>query len=88
MSKINITPPVVHMNGSGLKTLKESYDAAGEKIEDFVEAWGKIEFNARDYYPSGPEAYEAAREHRYKIAHLIAEVQEYITDHRIHLYNL
>lgn len=84
----NITPPVVHLNGSGKTMLVEGYDAAATALEEFIGAWGRIEFNARDYYPSGPEAWSNAREHRDQIAAKIREINDYILAHRIHLHKL
>ena len=79
--------PLVHMNGTGIKTLTEDYDAAGEKLRDFIDTWGEMEFNARDYYPHGPEAWTKARDARDAINAKIREIKQYIDAHREHLYD-
>lgn len=79
--------PLIHMNGTGKKTLFEDYDTAADKLHDFIESWGKMEFNARDYYPHGPEAWTQARDARDAINAKIREIREYIDAHREHLYS-
>lgn len=79
--------PLVHMNGTGIKTLTEDYDAADDELRDFIDAWEKMEFNARDYYPHGPEAWTKARDARNAINAKICEIKQYIDAHREHLYD-
>ncbi len=81
------TLPTVHMNGTGLRTLRETYDAAADALEDFITKWGGIEFNARDYYVDGPEAFEAARTDREAMAGKIRDIRRYLERHREHLYD-
>lgn len=52
--------PTIHLNGTGAKMLFADYRAAMDAIQDAQEAIRKIEFNARDYYPQGNEAWSAA----------------------------
>ena len=54
--------PTIHSNGTGKDMLQRDYMAARQAILDAIEAMRKIEFNARDYYPQGPEAWNLARE--------------------------
>ena len=54
--------PTIHSNGTGKDMLLRDYMAARQAILDAIEAMRKIEFNARDYYPQGPEAWNLARE--------------------------
>ncbi len=79
--------PLVHLNGTGEKTLKEGYDNAADKLRDFIEAWGSIEFNARDYYPLGDHAYSQARSERDEMGGRIHELNEYIQRIREDLYS-
>lgn len=79
--------PLVHLNGTRKKTLLDGYDQAADKLHDFIEAWGGIEFNARDYYPNGPEAWTAARDARDEMNRHIRAVREYLDAHREHLYS-
>jgi hypothetical protein len=54
--------PTLHLNGTGAKMLLEGYNRARRAIFDAHEALRAVEFNARDYYPQGPEAWPAARD--------------------------
>lgn len=42
--------PTLHINGTSYEMLAEGYDLAHDAIRDALEALGRIEFNARDYY--------------------------------------
>ena len=44
------------------KDLFDGYRAAMDALQDAQEAIGKIEFNPRDYYVQGPDAWTAARD--------------------------
>jgi hypothetical protein len=83
----NITLPLAHMNGTGLKSLREDYDLADDTLDNFIAAWERIEFNARDYYPLGPDAWTSALESRQAINRKLREVKAYIDAHREHLYS-
>lgn len=78
-----LTLPTVHMNGTGYKTLSEDYEQADDAFRDFIKAFGKIEFNARDYYVQNPRAYAKARDERNAINLKILEIKTYIDAHRI-----
>ena len=67
--------------------LCEGYDAIDDALCQLKEAWGNVEFNGRDYYPQGPDAFERARKQRAEMADHIRHVFEYINDIREHLYN-
>ena len=77
-----MTLPLIHLNGTGKQTLAEGYDNAARKLREFINAWEGVEFNARDYYPQGPEAWTEAIAQREAMNAKICEVLEYITDHR------
>lgn len=79
--------PLIHLNGTGIETLQEGYAEAADRLRDFIKRWGRIEFNARDYYPNGPDAWPKAIEAREAISAKIAEIEDYIDLHREHLYN-
>lgn len=81
------TLPTVHMNGTGLRDLKQGYDEAAEALEDFITKWGQIEFNARDYYVQAPEAYTTAREEREEQSRKIRDLKNYLHAIRLHLHN-
>lgn len=81
------TLPTIHLNGTGRETLQRGYDHAAGKFHDFIEAWGAIEFNARDYYVAGPDAWEAARSERDDLNAKLRAVREHLDAIREHLYN-
>ena len=80
--------PIVHMNGTGIKTLTEDYDNADDALHTFIDVWGRMEFNSRDYYPLGPESWTHARERRDEINAKIREIKEYINAHREYFYSI
>lgn len=61
---MNITLPTIHLNGTGAKTIFEENVEASTSCSEALAIIEKMEFNARDYYPQGPEAYTAARAER------------------------
>jgi len=77
-----MTLPLIHLNGTSKETLAEGYDNAACKLREFIDAWEGVEFNARDYYPQGPEAWNEALAKREEMNAKIVEVLEYLTDHR------
>jgi hypothetical protein len=48
---VNPIMPIIHVNGTSAKDLRDAYLLAMEAVEAAREALRKIEFNARDYYP-------------------------------------
>jgi hypothetical protein len=74
--------PTIHLNGTSRETLAEGYDAAEDALYDLIQAFGGIEFNARDYYVQGPTAWTAAVEARQEINRKIRDIREYIHAHR------
>lgn len=81
----NLTMPTVHMNGSGFDTLFNGYDEAADELRKFTDKFGRIEFNARDYYVQGPDAYTKAREQRDEINAKIRDIKKYLDDHLMRL---
>jgi hypothetical protein len=82
---MNITAPTVHLNGTGYQDLWNGYEAAYEAVRVAQEALGKIEFNARDYYVQGPEAWDKALNHRIEQAASLRQVEDYLFQHLIEL---
>jgi hypothetical protein len=58
------TLPTIHLNGTSRQELLDDYLQALNTVRDAIKALDKIEFNARDYYVQGPNAFEHAREER------------------------
>ncbi len=80
-----MTLPTIHSNGTGKNTLEHDYMNARARIMDALRAFEAIEFNARDYYPQGPNAFTAAREERAVMARKLVDVREYLTAHTDHI---
>lgn len=78
--------PTLHSNGTSQKMLADGYDLAADKLYDFAKAWGAIEFNARDYYVQGPDAWTAALEEREAVNAKIREIKNYLDGMREHLH--
>jgi hypothetical protein len=73
--------PTVHLNGTSHKMLTEGYEEAHYTLGLFTKAFGHIEFNGRDYYPQGPEAWTAAADARIEMNEKIRDLVKYIEDH-------
>lgn len=76
-----MTLPRIHTNGTGKRMLAEGYGNASDKLLEFIESFGSIEFNARDYYVQGDAAFETARNERLAINAKILEIRQYINAH-------
>lgn len=75
------------MNGTSGTMLKAEYDAADEALYGFIQKWGAITMNGRDYYPQGPAAFNNAVIQREAIGRNISEIVDYLTEHRKHLHS-
>ena len=82
---MTITPPTVHSNGTSHRELWEGYEAAYDAVRAAQDALRKIEFNARDYYVQGNDAYSKARDHRIEQRQALAQVEEYLLQHLLSL---
>jgi hypothetical protein len=83
----DLTLPLVHLNGTGRATLIEDYDDADDTLQGFIDSFASIEFNARDYYPHGPDAWGKAVDARQEINQKIRDIKDYLDAHRAHLYS-
>jgi len=79
--KPTIPMPTVHLNGTVHKMLKQGYEEAHYTLGLFAKSFGSIEFNARDYYVQGPEAWPAAVDARIEMNEKIRDLVKYIEDH-------
>ena len=82
-----MTLPTIHSNGTSAKMLLEGYDAIDDALHALTEAWGNVEFNARDYYVKGPTEWPAAVDERQAQSANIRELRDYIQGIRQHLYD-
>lgn len=81
----DLTLPSIHLNGTGRRMLTEDYTAAYHALQAAIRAFQSIEFNARDYYPQGADAFHRARTQRdIQLQHL-SGVQHYLETHLAHL---
>ena len=56
--------PTIHSNGTSPEMLRRGYEDARLAVGAAIRAMHAMEFNARDYYPQGAEAWtRASREH-------------------------
>ena len=81
----NLTVPSVHLNGTGRKTLQEDYFRAYRALDEAIEAFYKIEFNARDYYIQEDGAFYKARTERDCELQRFAQIKEYLEAHLMSL---
>ena len=81
----NLTVPSVHLNGTGRKTLQEDYFRAYRALDEAIEAFYKIEFNARDYYVQDDGAFFKARTERECELQRFAQIKAYLEAHLISL---
>lgn len=77
-----MTTPTIHLNGTGFDTLWQGYEQADQKHREFTKAFGQIEFNARDYYVQGPDAWTQAVEQRQAICQKLRDIKDYLDAHR------
>jgi len=84
---MNITAPTIHLNGTSAKDLWEGYEAAYDAVRAAQDAFRQIEFNARDYYVQGNEAYGKARDHRTEQFIKLIDVEDYLLQHLLSLRN-
>lgn len=82
-----MTLPTIHSNGTSLDTLIDGYDAIDLALYDLLAKWQAVEFNVRDYYPQGPDAYTQARNERLEQSAKIQELRAYLDGIRQHLYD-
>jgi len=54
--------PTVHLNGTSREMLQEGYRVAYSAVTKAIATIQQIEFNPRDYYVQGPEAWSQAVE--------------------------
>ena len=73
--------PTVHLGGTSHKMLTQDYEDAYFAFKTFTKAFGHIEFNARDYFVQGPEAWITAVEARMEINQKIRDIVKYVEDH-------
>lgn len=79
--------PSVHRNGTSLNALASSYERAAVALDEFITEWSDMEFNSRDYYVQGNDAWRDALDQRLEIDTAIRKIRDYLLAHREHLDN-
>lgn len=77
--------PLVHLNGTSREMLISGYLEALNALRVARLRFGAIEFNARDYYPRGPDSFPEARSWRELQHDRLEAVQQYLEEHLEHL---
>lgn len=85
MPTSSLTLPTVHLNGTSRKMLADDYGTAYRALIQAREAFAAIEFNARDYYVAGPDAFSRARTERDCALQKFSQLIDYLEAHLIHL---
>jgi hypothetical protein len=78
--------PIIHGNGNSGKQLGSQYFEALRALQKFQEAFEKIDFHARDYYPLGDEAWLKARAQRQVQWTNIGSLRNYLDTHAGHCF--
>ena len=73
--------PVIHSNGTSATQLYRDYCRAMNACVSTITAMQAIEFNGRDYYPLGEDAFSNARKERDQIITGIRAAFEYCLAH-------
>lgn len=84
----NITLPTIHSNGTSARKLAQDYGLARRLLRDAIVALEQVEFNGRDYYPQGGDAWtQALAQHTARLTALeqvneeLAEIEQHCADH-------
>jgi hypothetical protein len=80
-----MTLPTIHLGGSSGRLLYAEYLKALDAAREAREAMSQIDFNARDYYVQGVDAWESALEERYTQMAGLDSLIEYLEQHLIHI---
>lgn len=78
--------PIIHMNGNNGQVLLEEYQNAMKAAIDLRDAFSKIEFHPRDYYPLGVDQYDNAKAQRLEVMKMLNDIDGYLTGHAINIY--
>jgi len=76
--------PTIHTNGTSAEDLRDGYLDACRAVCVAMDAMRTIEFNARDYYPQGQDAWrqaEAEQRARYDALQTIANELHSVVEH-------
>ena len=80
-----LTTPTVHLNGTGFLNLWTEYENVAKAHRELERAFDRVEFNARDYYVQGPDAWTKARDERFAIQQKMRDIKDYLDEIRLAL---
>ena len=76
--------PTIHLNGTSAECLRDGYNACYLSLLGSLETLTRVEFNARDYYPQGPDAFAKARKEREEHFRALTNAAQYCLEIAIH----
>lgn len=76
--------PTIHSNGTSAESLREQYVSAHHAADAAMKAVAKIDFNGRDYYPQGADAFSQAQAEFQKHVQAMATSMKYFMDVAMH----
>ena len=79
------TFPLIHFNGNSRESLLRDYNNARDKLQEAMEAYRRIDFHPRNYYPLAEGSYERALVEHHAHWRKYTEMDEYLTAHVVHL---
>ena len=71
-----MTLPTIHSNGTSARCLAEGYADARIAVNTAAQQLSKVEFNARDYYVQGSQAWSQAVAERKEMFDALAEIHD------------
>ena len=77
--------PTIHLNGTSRERLLSDYQTAYKLLRAAADAFGDIDFNARNYYVQGDYAFNQARNERDRVRAHYRAIKEYLEAHLLHL---
>ena len=79
------TFPLIHLNGNSRESLMRDYSNARDRLKEAMEAYCKIDFHARNYYPLADGSFVHAQADHQEHLRKLVEVHEYLSAHVTHL---
>ena len=84
MNKTTTILPTIHLNGSSAQCLTDDYSHARRAVQEASIALMSVDFNSRDYYVQGPNAWTEAVKQRHDLYQHLSEVFDALHEHELH----
>jgi hypothetical protein len=84
MNKTTTILPTIHLNGSSAQSLTDDYSHARRAVQEAITALMSVDFNSRDYYVQGPNAWTEAVRQREEIYQHLSDVFDALHEHELH----